>query len=180
MLPFSLFFLLFWFSGLRYIPMGEFQEFSISVQLFLKAYTWRRIDPIPWTPLRKPLHECRVALISSAGFVLPAQTPFDLSIRGGDPVFREIPYDVDMSVLVDTHRSKSFDHTGMHQDPNLVFPIDRIKELVKSGRIGSVNHRHISFMGSITAPGRLIKYTAPEAARLLAEDAVDVVLLFPV
>jgi len=114
------------------------------------------------------------------GFVLPGQKPFDVSVRGGDPSFREIPAHVDASTLVESHRSRSFDHSGMRSDPNLAFPVDRLRELGQSGRIGSVNHRHISFMGSITAPGRLVKQTAFEAARLLAADGVDVALLVPV
>jgi D-proline reductase (dithiol) PrdB len=68
----------------------------------------------------------------------------------------------------------------MRDDPNLAFPIDRMRELAARGRIGSVNRRHLSFMGSITAPGRLISYTAPQAARQLAADAVDAALLIPV
>src|SRR5574337_1880728 len=160
--------------------MGKLSEFTVLVRLFLKSYSWRRIDPVPRTPLNKPLSECRLALVSSAGFVLPNQTPFDESFRGGDPSFREIPNDVNVETLVDTHRSESFDHSGIRQDPNLAFPIDRVNELAKMGRIGSVNHRHISFMGSITAPGRLVQYTAPEASRLLVTDGVDVALLVPV
>lgn len=160
--------------------MGELSEFTIPVRLFLKAYPWRRIDPVPWTSLSKPLSECRLALVSSAGFVLSNQAPFDDSIRGGDPSFREIPNDITIATLIDTHRSESFDHSGMHRDPNLAFPIDRVNELAKMGRIGSTNHRHLSFMGSITAPGRLIQNTAPEAAQLLVNDNVDVVLLVPV
>jgi hypothetical protein len=35
-------------------------------------------------------------------------------------------------------------------------------------------------MGSITAPGRLIRDSAPAAAKLLADDRVDVALLIPV
>jgi hypothetical protein len=35
-------------------------------------------------------------------------------------------------------------------------------------------------MGSITAPGRLLKQTAPAAAQLFVEDTVDVALLVPV
>lgn len=160
--------------------MGELSEFSISIRLFLKTYKWRRIDPVPWAPLKKPLNKCQIALVSSAGLVLPGQEPFDESIRGGDPSYREIPNDANVMELIDTHRSKSFDHTGINQDANLAFPIDRMKELVKCNRIGSVNHRHFSFMGSITAPGRLIQFTAPEVARLLVEDGVDAVLLIPV
>jgi D-proline reductase (dithiol) PrdB len=82
--------------------------------------------------------------------------------------------------LIDTHRSESFDHAGMLEDPNVAFPIDRVRELAEHGRIGSVNRRHLSFMGSITAPGRLIRDTAPEAANRLVADGVDVALLVPV
>ena len=160
--------------------MGDLQEFSLKTQLFLRAYRWRRIDRVPWTPLSKPLSECRVALVSSAGLVTPEQEPFDEKIRGGDPSFREIPDSVDVATLVDTHRSRSFDHSGMRNDANLVFPLDRLRELSESGRIGRVNRRHLSFMGSLTATGPLVRDTAPAAARLLAEDGVDVALLVPV
>jgi D-proline reductase (dithiol) PrdB len=160
--------------------MGSIDEFSLSVRLFLKAYRWRRIDPVPWTPLAQPLSQCRLAVVSSAGFVAPGQPPFDSSVRGGDVSFRDIPSEIDVQTLVDTHRSESFDHTGLREDPNLAFPIDRVRELAQRGRIGSVNHRHLSFMGSITAPGRLVRDTAPEVARRLVADGVDVALLVPV
>jgi D-proline reductase (dithiol) PrdB len=160
--------------------MGELGEFSLVTRTFLRAYRWRRIDPVPWTPLAKPLADCRLALVSSAGFVAPGQTAFDASARGGDPSFRSIPSDFPVADLIDTHRSDSFDHEGMLRDPNLAFPIDRARELVASGRIHSVGEEHISFMGSITAPGRLVRDTAPEIARRLLEREVDVALLVPV
>lgn len=160
--------------------MGDPSEFSLKVQLFLKAYRWRRVDPVPWTPLAKPLSSCRVALVSSAGFVLPGQKPFDAGKRGGDPSFREIPSDVDVASLVDTHRSESFDHSGMRSDPNLALPVDRLSELARAGRIGSVNGRHLSFMGSLTATRAFERETAPAAARLFVQDGVDVALLVPV
>lgn len=160
--------------------MGDLSEFPIRYRLFLKAYPWRRINPVPWTSLQKPLKDSRVVLISSAGFVLSHQDRFDASIRGGDFSYREIPSDADASDLIDTHRSDLFDHSGLKQDPNLAFPISRLQELEQSGRIGSVNHRHLSFMGSITAPGRLVKKTMPGVIQLLESDAVDVALLIPV
>jgi D-proline reductase (dithiol) PrdB len=160
--------------------MGEVGEFSLGLRAFLSAYRWRRIDPVPWQPVGKPLAECRIALVSSAGFVLPGQRPFDDSVRGGDVSFRRIPSDVDSASLRETHRSKAFDHSGLARDPNLAFPIDRVRELVQSGRLGSVASAHLSFMGSITAPGRLVRDTAPEAARGLVADQVDIALLVPV
>lgn len=160
--------------------MAMMNDFSLPVRLFLKSYRWRRIDPVPWTPLRRPLAESRLALVSSAGFILPGQEPFKVNLAGGDGSFREIPSDTDVSLLIDTHRSENFDHEGMVRDPNIAFPIDRVRELAAAGRIGEVNHRHLSFMGSITAPGRLMRDHAPEAARQLREDGVDVALLVPV
>jgi len=160
--------------------MGSMDEFSLALRLFLKAYRWRRIDPVPWTALDTSLSQCRLALVSSAGFVVPGQLPFDDAVRGGDVSFRDIPSAIDVRDLIDTHRSQSFDHSGVRQDPNLAFPIDRVRELAQRGRIGSVNHRHLSFMGSITAPGRLVRDTGPAMARQLRADGVDVALLVPV
>ena len=160
--------------------MAEPKELSPSLRLFLRAYRWRRIDPVPWALLAKPLSQSRLALVSSAGLVLPGQPPFDPSVRGGDPSFREIPADADPRSLVDSHRSQAYDHEGIHSDPNLALPLDRVRELAERGRIGSVNRRHLSCMGSITATGRFVRQTAPEAARLLVEDGVDVAILVPV
>ncbi len=160
--------------------MGDLSEFPLRYRLFLKIFPWQRIGRVPWAPLQKPLKDCRLALVSSSGFITTEQTPFDKSIRGGDCSFREIPSNADVSTLIDTHRSDLFNHFGLRQDPNLTFPIDRLRELEKRGRIGSVNHRHLSFMGSITAPGRLVKKTLPRVANLFKTDEVDVVLLIPV
>ena len=160
--------------------MAEISDFPLGIRLFLKTYPWRRIHPVPWTSLKKPLSQCRLALVSSAAFTLPEQQPFDESIKGGDVSFREIPSDIDPGTLKQSHRSESFDPTGLQQDPNVAFPIDRVRELAARGRIASVNRRHLSFMGSITAPGRLIRDTAPAAAQLLVEDQVDVALLVPI
>jgi len=148
--------------------------------MFLRAFPWRRIDPVPWTRPRKPLDRARVALVSTAALVLPGQPPFDPHVRGGDVSFREIPASADPRSLVDTHRSETFDHAGIAADPNLAFPLDRLHELATDGVIGSVAPRHFSLMGSILAPGRLIRQTAPQIARELVRDEVDVTLLVPV
>ncbi len=160
--------------------MGDLNEFAFKYRLFLKTYPWRRIDPVPWAPLKKPLSECRLVLVSSAGIVASDQKPFDNTIRGGDPSIREILTDVDVTDLRETHRSEAFDHAGIRRDPNLAFPLDRLKEMTNAGQIGSLNHRHLSIMGSITAPGRLIKKTIPLVVPKLATDDVDVALLIPV
>ena len=160
--------------------MGKISEFSFKDQIFLTGYRWRRIDPIPWVTLDKPLSECRLGLVSTAGLVLPGQEPFDKSVKGGDYSMRMIPGDSAVSDLVDTHRSRSYDHAGLQRDANLAFPLDRARELVAAGRIGSLAGEHVSLMGSITAPGGFMRDTAPEAAARLRADDVDVALLVPV
>lgn len=160
--------------------VATLSELPLTTRLFLKAYPWRRIDPIPWSPLRRPLQDARIALVTTAGLSLPGQEPFDNDVRGGDWTFREIAADADPKTLIDSHRSESYDHSGVHADANLAFPIDRIRELAEERVIGSVNHRHFSFMGSITAPGRLTARTAPIVAGALAADGVDAVLLVPI
>ena len=160
--------------------MKELSEFPLATRLFLGAYPWRRIDPVPWKVLAKPLAQCRLGLVSTAGFVATGDIPFDVTVKGGDPSFREIPHDVQASELREHHRSHAFDHRGLAADPNLAFPIDRLRELVTRGRIGKLNRRHLSFMGSITAPGRLLRDFLPAAASLFEEDRVDVALLVPV
>jgi Glycine/sarcosine/betaine reductase selenoprotein B (GRDB). len=67
-------------------------------------------------------------------------------------------------------------------DKNVVFPIDRLHELAEEGIIGSVADTHISFMGA--QPDHTLETirldSGPAAAKLLADDEVDLVLLTPV
>jgi D-proline reductase (dithiol) PrdB len=147
---------------------------------FIATYRWRRVEPIPVTRLSKPLAECRVALVTTAGLVPEGATPFDLQRRGGDPSFRVIESGAATSSLAIVHRSDAFDRAAVAGDPNVAFPLDRLRELAAAGAIGGVARRHLSFMGSITAPGRLVKETAPEAVGLLEADRVDIALLAPV
>jgi hypothetical protein len=52
--------------------------------------------------------------------------------------------------------------------------------MAAAGFIGSLNHRFLSIMGSVTAPGRLIKKTIPQVVPKLIEDQVDIAILIPI
>jgi len=160
--------------------MARFEDLKLSHRLFMKAYRYRSVDWSPGSRLVKPLSEARVALVSTAGLHLPHQPAFDPAIKGGDVSFRELPNQVEVQQLRIAHRSSAFDQTGALEDRNLVFPLDRLRELVARGEVGSLNHRHFSFMGSIIAARRLISGTAPQVAAELREDRVDAVFLVPV
>ena len=150
-------------------------------RFFMKAYPVKSYGgKPPHTSLRKELSQCRVALITTAGLHLQEQKPYNDRIIGGDCSYREIPNTIETQVLALGHRSKAFDASGTERDINLVFPLDRFRELETEGKIGSLNSRHFSFMGSITKPKPLIEKTAPEVGRMLKADDVDVVFLTPV
>lgn len=126
-------------------------------------------------PLTKDRQQCRVALISTGGIHLTSQEPF--TPETGDHTFRLIPPNTSQSDLTVTHGH--YDETDVRADVNCLLPMDRLEELVAEGYVGSAATHHISFMGYIPEVGLLAKETAPEAARLLLEDQVDVAVLTP-
>jgi D-proline reductase (dithiol) PrdB len=119
----------------------------------------------PWTagPRRGT---ARVALITSAGLSLRSDDTF----RPGASDYRVIPAAVDSADIIMSHVSTNFDRTGFQQDINVVFPIDRLRELAAEGVFGSVADFHYSFMGA-TEPEKL-EGKARELAGLLKEDGV--------
>ena len=155
-------------------------DLPLSYRLYLAGYRWRRNGPVAAAALRTPLNRCRVALVTTAGLVVRGDRPFDLQVRGGDWSWRTVPSTIEPRALASHHRSDAFDRAPMAADIDVVFPIDSLKTLVTAGEIGDVAPRHLSFMGSITAPARLVRESAPAAAQVLVADRVDVALLVPV
>jgi len=99
--------------------------------------------------------------------------------RGGDASFRVV---TDAGELQLGHESPNFDRSGWLYDPNVVFPVDRLRELAEGGTIGAVASHHLSFAGNQQPETlRTIELdSGPAAAKLLREHGVDVVLLTPV
>ena len=145
-------------------------------RFFMKFYGGKHYKTSPHTPLCLPLSECRVALITTAGFFFDGQPPF----KKGDCSYREIPNAIQTQALINGHKSAAYDERGIEMDPNLAFPLDRFKELETECKIGALNRRHFSFMGSITKPHALITQFAPEVGQMLKTDGVDVAFLTPV
>jgi len=127
----------------------------------------------PWVT-GPPLSRRRVAIVSSAGLVVRGETPF----RGRDADYRVIPADTRPDELLISHISVNFDRTGFQEDWNVVFPLDRLRELAAEGAIGKVAPIHYSFMGA-TDPVQMEPYARALAERL-KQDSVDTVVLPPV
>lgn len=131
-------------------------------------------DSRPWA-MGPPLSRRRVAIVTSAGL----HRVEDKAFSSVDLSYRVIPGSIQSDDLTMTHSSVHFDRTGFRADANLVFPIDRLRELEADGVIGSVADYHYSLMGAGWLPHQ-IEPTMRELARLLRKDEVDAVCLVPV
>ena len=160
--------------------MGKLSDLKLKYQVLIKGYPFRRVDWRPGAVLGKPLNQARIALVTTAGFYLPDQQPFDQSFRHDDCSYREIPWGTPTKILQIGQSSDAFDHSGIEADRNLTLPLNRLQELVNAGVIGQSAPRHLSIMGSIIAPAKLINESGPEIARKLQEDGAEGVLLAPV
>ena len=155
---------------------------GITKRMIKNWISMEKPRPIPWTPLPKPLSECNVALLSSAGIALKDDLPFDQEGEHqnpwwGDPTYRVIPKTTTEKDVRLYHLH--IDPSHAEQDLNCLFPLQRLQEMEKSGRFGRMSERHYSIMGYILKPERLLRETVPAMIRNLKEDMADVVVLVP-
>jgi D-proline reductase (dithiol) PrdB len=161
----------------------------VAVQLFRRlpwlGAVWARrrrfveSDSVPWAPMRKPVRDAVVALVTTAGVHVRADRAFDMNDPAGDPGFRVIPVDVPRAAVTITH--KYYDHSAADRDLNVVLPVDRLRELAAAGLVGGVAPRMYSFMGHVDGAHvrTLMETTAPEVARRLGADGAEAVVLTP-
>jgi D-proline reductase (dithiol) PrdB len=137
----------------------------------------KKLEPFAAAPFVSgpPIRERRVAIVTTAGLHRAGDKQFlmvDLS-------YRVLPGDIRGEELAMTHSSVHFDRIGFREDVNVVFPIDRLRELAEQGDIESVARFHYSLMGAGWRP-EMIEDTARQLAGLLLEDGVNAVVLSPV
>lgn len=128
----------------------------------------------PWVT-GPPLAERRLAVVTTAGI----HRRDDARFAQRDLGYRVIPGNLAAGDLVMSHGSVNFDRSGFQQDINVVFPIDRLRELEAGGEIGSLGRFHYALNGAGWLPHE-IEPTARELAGFLKEDQVNAVLLVPV
>lgn len=165
------------------MSIDSYRFLDFGTRQVMKAWAARH-EPgiIPFTPLGKPLHDCTIALVSTAGIARNDDTPFDQEHERrdpwwGDPSFRVIP-------LGTTEQDVRLYH--MHIDPrfgqadlDVVLPMRRLTELAQEGVVGRPASRHYSIMGFILEPATLVEETAPAIADRMRADNVDAAALVP-
>ena len=121
-----------------------------------------------------PLHQRRIAIISSAALIRRGDKPFPF----GSGEARFIPADTPPNDLLLSHVSINFDRAGWQRDINVVFPIDRLRDLAATGEIAAVAPTHYTVMGS-TDPAAM-EDAVSQIEGQLRQERIDSILLSPV
>lgn len=163
--------------------MDSYRFLDFISRQVMKAWAGREaFDSIPFTPLGRPLRDCTIALISTAGVARHDDRPFDQDGERrnpwwGDPSFRVIP-------LGTTEKDIRIFH--MHIDPrfgqsdlDVVLPMRRLAELAAQGLVAHPASNHYSTMGYILDETELISHTAPAIAAAIRADGAHAAALVP-
>ncbi len=141
-------------------------------------------ESIPWAPATRPLSECKVALVSTAGLSMKGDEPFDMEYERkrptrGDSSFRKLDASATSETIEANHLH--IDTSYILRDINVALPLQRLAELAADGTIGSVASAHYSIMGyQGNDSSKLEQESAPAIAEAMKSEEVDLVLLAPV
>jgi len=131
---------------------------------------------IPFHNLEKRISESKIALISSGGFHLKEDKPFDTEDSKGDPTYRMIPKEAPIESIEISH--SHYNHKYANKDINCGFPIELLKELDQKEAIGSLADKNYSFMGYCLKVEKL-KENARELGDKLKSEEVEAALIAP-
>jgi len=138
------------------------------------AYRWAFNEEVPWTPLTKPLAQCKVALASSGGVYCKGQQRFHTK---DDTSYREISKHTAMDELRIAHFG--YRTEDAKTDPNCVFPLERLRELEAEGVIGELADPAYGFMGGVYSARKVGEDLAPSLVECVLKAGVDLFFLVP-
>jgi D-proline reductase (dithiol) PrdB len=127
----------------------------------------------PWTPLAKPLAECKVALIGSGGILYRDQPRFHRE----DTSYRLIPKDATQDDLSVWHFGYRVEDAAA--DHNCVFPLRAMRQLEAEGVIGEFAGPAYSFMGGVYSARKVRDELAPAIVSELKQAHADALFLVP-
>ncbi|HXJ70384.1 MAG TPA: glycine/sarcosine/betaine reductase selenoprotein B family protein [Verrucomicrobiae bacterium] len=166
------------------MAIDSYRYVDFATRQIMKAWATRQ-EPgvVPFTRLAKPLRECTVALVSTAGIARNDDRPFDQEGERrdpwwGDPTFRRIPFGTTEKDIRVYHLH--IDPKFGEEDLDVLLPMRRLSELAQEGVVGRPAPTHYSFMGYILDTTELEQKTAPAIAAAMHEEHVDAVVLVPV
>ena len=148
--------------------------------LGFSPYRWAHHVDVPFTPLRTPLGQARVTLITTAAPFQPEAgnqgpgAPYNAAAKFYQVYSIPSASEPDLRI---SHIGYDRLHTSA-EDINTYFPLARLKDAVTAGRIGELGPR---VHGSPTNRSQRVtrETDAPELLRRCQEDGADAVVLVP-
>jgi len=166
------------------MSIDSYRFLDFATRQVMKVWAARQEQGvIPFTPPAKPLRECTIALVSTAGIARNDDQPFDQEHERrdpwwGDPTFRRIPLGTTEKDIRVYHLH--IDPRFGEEDLDVLLPMRRLSELASEGVVGRPAPTHYSIMGYILETTELEQKTAPAIAAAMHEEHVDAVVLVPV
>jgi hypothetical protein len=144
-------------------------------------YRWAHFAEVPFAPLKKPLAESRIGLITTAAPYQPdkGDQGSGAPYNGGAKFYRvysgDAARDHDLRI---SHIAYDRIHTSA-DDSNTWFPLPRLREAARAGRVGALASR---FHGAPTNRSQRVtlEQDCPELLARVREDGVDAVVLVAV
>ena len=143
-----------------------------------RPYRWAQYIDVPFTPLTKPLSECRVAMLTTA-----AQYQPDKGDQGpGAPYNSAAKFYKVYSLPTDIEPDLRISHVGIDRihttatDMNSWIPLRQLHRAAQAGRIGDVGPR-LHGVPTNRSHKTTIEQDCPDIVARLREDGADVAVL---
>jgi D-proline reductase (dithiol) PrdB len=143
-------------------------------------YRWAHYAAVPFQPLRRPLAECRLALITTASPYQPGKgdqgpgAPYNAAAKFYQVYSGDSAIEHDLRI---SHVAYDREHTTA-EDSNTWFPLRQLRLKAAAGRIGAVARR---FHGVPTNRSQrtTLDQDCPELLARCRDDQVDAAVLVP-
>jgi Glycine/sarcosine/betaine reductase selenoprotein B (GRDB) len=160
-------------SHVRYID--KTREYYLS-EGYAKPYQWAHFDDVPFTPLARPLAQCRVGLVTTSEMVIRGREA-ELAAVESDPTrpMYSLPIDTPLKDLVS--RKAAYDrYATTLEDVDAFLPLTHLRRLVEEGRLAALAPG-FQVVHSQYSQRQMLTVDAPRVLAQMREDHVDVAVL---
>jgi hypothetical protein len=141
---------------------------------YAAPYRWAHFEDIPFTPLPKPLAECRVGLVTTSEMAIVGEPEPEDEADAARDVYA-LPTDVPVDRLFS--RKEAYDrHATTLSDVDAYLPLTHLRALAAEGRIRALAPR-FQVIYSQYSQRKTSTVDAPEILRQMREDRVDAAVL---
>jgi D-proline reductase (dithiol) PrdB len=163
-------------DGFRFLPPG----LKAWINTFIPEEDFK--EYIPWTPMKKPLNQISLALVTSAGISLKTDPPFDMEREKreaiwGDRSYRAIPRGTTEKDIEVNHLH--INTNWIKEDINIILPLARMTEFEQEKIIGRLAPTAYSFYGFQWQNNDFLKEGIEPISNKMKLEEVEAVLMTP-